>query len=115
MVNSFLATIGKAIRSVNPEEVRGMADRAVHIGLMALTTGGGAKLFLDMCFNYPTLGDLYMIDTACDDELVVICAPNHRLGKSCGVTPQEVLAESIISRESGSGTREFADNYFHLI
>ena len=35
MVNSFLATIGKAIRSVNPEEVRGMADRAVHIGLMA--------------------------------------------------------------------------------
>lgn len=35
MVNSFLATIGKAIRSMNPEEVRGMADRAVHIGLMA--------------------------------------------------------------------------------
>ncbi len=35
MLNSFLATIGKAIRSVNPEEVRGMADRAVHIGLMA--------------------------------------------------------------------------------
>ena len=35
MVNSFLATIGKAIRSVNPEEVRGMADRSVHIGLMA--------------------------------------------------------------------------------
>ncbi|MFN0102314.1 MAG: hypothetical protein ACKV2U_09510 [Bryobacteraceae bacterium] len=35
MVNSFLATIGKAIRSVNPEEVRGMADRTVHIGLMA--------------------------------------------------------------------------------
>jgi len=35
MVNSFLATIGKAIRSVNPEEVRGMANRTVHIGLMA--------------------------------------------------------------------------------
>ena len=37
MVNSFLATIGKAIRSVNPEEVRGMADREIHIGLMAST------------------------------------------------------------------------------
>ena len=37
MVNSFLATIGKAIRSVNPEEVRGMADREIHIGLMAAT------------------------------------------------------------------------------
>ncbi len=35
MVNSFLATIGKAIRSVNPDEVRRMADRPVHIGLMA--------------------------------------------------------------------------------
>lgn len=35
MVNSFLSTIGKAIRSVNPEEVRLMADRAVQVGLMA--------------------------------------------------------------------------------
>jgi uncharacterized protein (DUF697 family) len=35
MVNSFLASIGKAIRSVNPDEVRGMADRAVQVGLMA--------------------------------------------------------------------------------
>ena len=35
MVNSFLATIGKAIRSVNPDEVRSMADRPISIGLMA--------------------------------------------------------------------------------
>jgi uncharacterized protein (DUF697 family) len=35
MVNSFLATIGKAIRSVNPEEVRSMAGRTVNVGLMA--------------------------------------------------------------------------------
>ena len=35
MINSFLATIGKAIRSVNPEEVRGMAGRSVNVGLMA--------------------------------------------------------------------------------
>lgn len=35
MVNSFLATIGKAMRSVNPDEVRGMANRSVQIGLMA--------------------------------------------------------------------------------
>lgn len=35
MVNSFLSTIGKAIRSVNPDEVRSMANRTVHIGLMA--------------------------------------------------------------------------------
>lgn len=35
MVNSFLASIGKAIRTVNPEEVRAMADRPLQIGLMA--------------------------------------------------------------------------------
>ncbi len=51
-------------------------------------------------------------EVCCDDELVVICAPGHKLAKSTGVTPEEVLAEPIISRESGSGTREFADNYF---
>ncbi len=51
-------------------------------------------------------------EVCCDDELVVICAPGHKLAKSAGATPEEVLAEPIISRESGSGTREFADNYF---
>ena len=39
------------------------ATEVVHIGLMALMTGGGADLFLDTCFNYPTLGDLYKLAT----------------------------------------------------
>jgi NAD(P) transhydrogenase len=30
---------------------------------VALMTGGGADLFLDTCFNYPTLGDLYKLAT----------------------------------------------------
>lgn len=40
-----------------------LATEVVHIGLMALMTGGGANLFLDTCFNYPTLGDLYKLAT----------------------------------------------------
>jgi NAD(P) transhydrogenase len=40
------------------------ATELVHIGLMALMTGGGAELFLDTCFNYPTLGDLYKLATS---------------------------------------------------
>lgn len=51
-------------------------------------------------------------EVCCDDELVVICAPGHRLARNRGVTAQEVSAEPIISRESGSGTREFTDHYF---
>lgn len=37
MVNSFLASIGKAIRTVNPDEVRQLADKPVQVGLMAST------------------------------------------------------------------------------
>jgi NAD(P) transhydrogenase len=40
-----------------------LATEVVHIGLMALVSGGGADLFLDTCFNYPTLGDLYKLAT----------------------------------------------------
>ena len=39
------------------------ATELVHVGLMAMMTGGGAELFLATCFNYPTLGDLYKLAT----------------------------------------------------
>ena len=39
------------------------ATEVVHIGLVALMSGGSAELFLDTCFNYPTLGDLYKLAT----------------------------------------------------
>ena len=35
------------------------ATELVHIGMMAMQAGAGAQIFLDACFNYPTLGDLY--------------------------------------------------------
>jgi NAD(P) transhydrogenase len=37
------------------------ASELVHVGLMAMMTGGTADLFLSTCFNYPTLGDLYKL------------------------------------------------------
>jgi len=50
-------------------------------------------------------------EVCCDDELVMICAPGHKLAKSGSVTPQQIIVEPYVSRETGSGTREFADNY----
>lgn len=50
-------------------------------------------------------------EVCCDDELVMICAPGHRLAQERGVTPQQIMIEPYVSRETGSGTREFADNY----
>jgi NAD(P) transhydrogenase len=35
----------------------------VHPGVLALTAGATADLFLRTCFNYPTLGELYKIAT----------------------------------------------------
>jgi DNA-binding transcriptional LysR family regulator len=47
-----------------------------------------------------------------EDELVMICAPSHALAGKVQVTPQEVAANPYVWRESGSGTREFAEQYF---
>jgi len=37
------------------------ATELVHIGLMALLTGSGARMFDEACFNIPTLGALYKV------------------------------------------------------
>lgn len=39
------------------------ASELVHIGLMAIQQKAGADLFIQTCFNYPTLGDLYKYAT----------------------------------------------------
>jgi NAD(P) transhydrogenase len=42
--------------------VRAVGEQAaelVHIGLVAMLAGAGADLFNRVCFNYPTLGELY--------------------------------------------------------
>ena len=37
------------------------ASELVHVGLMALMTGASARLFVETCFNYPTLSEAYKI------------------------------------------------------
>lgn len=39
------------------------ASELVHIGLMALQTRAGADLFIQTCFNYPTLSEMYKYAT----------------------------------------------------
>jgi DNA-binding transcriptional LysR family regulator len=51
-------------------------------------------------------------EVCCDDELVMICAPGYKLAGLKSVTPRQFAGEPYISRESGSGTRQFSDNYF---
>ena len=39
--------------------IGGQATELAHIGLMAMLPGSGVELFNRVCFNYPTLGELY--------------------------------------------------------
>ena len=51
------------LRLLGVHVVGEQATELVHIGLIALLSGGGAELFSNACFNYPTLGELYKTAT----------------------------------------------------
>jgi DNA-binding transcriptional LysR family regulator len=50
-------------------------------------------------------------ETCCEDELQVICSPKFPLAKFKELTPQQLTDYPYVSREPGSGTREFTDDY----
>ncbi|MCZ7564441.1 MAG: LysR family transcriptional regulator [Burkholderiales bacterium] len=58
--------------------------------------------------HLPTL----LTEVCCDDELQVIVAPKHPLAKLKMVTPKQLVEYPYVTREQGSGTREFTDLYF---
>jgi DNA-binding transcriptional LysR family regulator len=51
-------------------------------------------------------------DVCCEDELQVVCAPDHALARLKSVAPRHLTPYPFVSREQGSGTREVADQYF---
>ena len=53
-----------------------------------------------------------LTEICCEDELQVIVAPKHPLASAKNVTPKQLVAYPYVSREAGSGTREFTDLYF---
>jgi DNA-binding transcriptional LysR family regulator len=75
--------------------VNRLAEHSLDVGLIESPT------------NLPSVH----IEVVCEDELVLICAPGHKFAKLKRVTPQQVVGEAYVSREVGSGTRDFADSY----
>ncbi|MBI2295696.1 MAG: LysR family transcriptional regulator [Betaproteobacteria bacterium] len=51
------------------------------------------------------------IEVCCEDELVLICSPAHKFAQLASLKPQQLVGEAYVSRELGSGTREFTDQY----
>ncbi|BCB27507.1 LysR family transcriptional regulator [Sulfurimicrobium lacus] len=50
----------------------------------------------------------------CQDELVMICSPQHAFAKYHDIAPVQMAEQPYISRETGSGTRNVVDDYFRL-
>lgn len=50
-------------------------------------------------------------EVCCEDELQVICSPKFPLAKFKELVPTQLIAHPYVSREPGSGTREFTDEY----
>ena len=46
-----------------------------------------------------------------DDELVLVCSPDHALSEATSIKPESILAHPFIGREEGSGTREVLEGY----
>ena len=53
-----------------------------------------------------------LTEACCEDELIVIVSPRHPLAGTGQVSARQLLEHPYISRETGSGTREFSDIYF---
>jgi LysR family transcriptional regulator, transcriptional activator of the cysJI operon len=81
----------------NSETIEGrVADHTLDIGLIESPS------------HLPSLHT----EACCEDELVMVCAPGYKLAGLSHVTPRQIAGEPFISRESGSGTRDFSDQYF---
>lgn len=52
-----------------------------------------------------------LCEPCCDDEMMVVCSPRFPLAKKKELTPLELIGHPYVSREPGSGTREFIDAY----
>jgi len=71
-----------------------------------------AEHLLDIGFiESPSHQPNLQTESCCDDELQVICSPKFALAKFKELTPSQLIEHPYISREPGSGTREFTDSY----
>lgn len=80
----------------NSEAVQArVAERSLDLG------------FIEGDTHLPSL----IADVCCEDELRVVCTPDHVLARLPNVAPHALEGHAYISRELGSGTREVVDHY----
>jgi DNA-binding transcriptional LysR family regulator len=60
----------------------------------------------------PSDNPALVVERCCEDELQVVVAANHPMARQRSIAPEALVGLPYISREAGSGTREFTDLYF---
>ena len=63
LIFQFNEDLSRPMKLLGVHVIGDIASELVHIGVNALMTGAGSDLFIDTCFNYPTLGELYKYAT----------------------------------------------------
>ncbi|MDP1652365.1 MAG: LysR family transcriptional regulator [Rhodocyclaceae bacterium] len=63
--------------------------------------------FIESATHQPNL----QTEACCEDEMQVICSPKFSLARLKEIMPQQLVDHPFVSREPGSGTREFTEMY----
>jgi NAD(P) transhydrogenase len=63
LIYAFDNNIGKPMKLLGVHIIGEIASELIHIGVSALISGANSNLFIDSCYNYPTLGELYKYAT----------------------------------------------------
>jgi len=63
LIFEFNNDLSRPMKLLGVHVIGEIASELIHIGVSALIMGAGSNLFIDACFNYPTLGELYKYAT----------------------------------------------------
>jgi NAD(P) transhydrogenase len=63
LIYKFNSDLSKPMKLLGIHIIGEIASELIHIGISAIITGADSNLFIDTCFNYPTLGELYKYAT----------------------------------------------------
>ena len=63
LIFEFNNNIKQPMKLLGVHIIGEIASELIHIGVAALTINAKSNLFIETCFNYPTLGELYKYAT----------------------------------------------------
>jgi len=63
LIFKFNKELGQPMKLLGVHIIGEIASELIHIGVSALIMGANSNLFIDTCYNYPTLGELYKYAT----------------------------------------------------